>query len=49
MDCNLIYVINESYDDTLIHDILNNSLMFIIYHKKSIKLSREYSFFKKCC
>ena len=29
MDCNLIYVINESYDDTLIHDILNNSLMFI--------------------
>ena len=46
MDCNLIYVINESYDDTLIHDILNNSLMFITYHKKSIKLSREYSFFK---
>ena len=46
MACNLIYVINESYDDTLIHDILNNSLMFITYHKKSIKLSREYSFFK---
>ena len=47
MDCNLIYVINESYDDTLIHDMLNNSLMFITYHKKSIKLSREYSFFKR--
>ena len=46
MDCNLIYVINESYDDSMIHDIFNNSLMFKTYYKKSIKLSHEYSYFK---
>lgn len=46
MDCKLIYIINESYDDTCIHDMLINSLMFRTYHKKSIKLSHEYSYFK---
>ena len=43
MDCNLIYVINESYDDTLIHDMLNNSLMFITYHKKRKKTINKVS------
>lgn len=46
MNCNLIYVINESYDDTRIHDIFNNSYLFMTYHKKNIILSHEYSYFK---